>query len=132
MHVLTLFFCAHVYTCGVCDVCDVCDVWVLATYCTCDVWVLATYRCMACDKPVRVRQSIVPTAAHNSFQPYTPLEIAHDKKTNHAFPGRTRQMTQSPTLEDRNGMVDVRGKGHNSENSDSPKRWYVCLCACVC
>ena len=63
----------------------------------------------------------MPTAAHNSFQPYKALDISVNKKTNHAFPGRTRQMTRSPTMEDKDS-------GQYLIARDQIVTWYLIAC----
>lgn len=89
-------------------------------------------RCMACDNPINVRKSTsaVPTMNHSAFQPYAAIPISEEKKTNHLFPGRTRVMTESPSVEDMRN-ADVRGAGRNTRLQQDvvgvvskPKRWY--------
>ena len=88
-------------------------------------------RCMACDNPINVRKSnsAVPNMNHSSFQPYAAIPVAEDKKTNHPFPGRTRAMTESPSVEDMR-HADVQGVGQSSRTHDGgnvvmqPKHWY--------
>lgn len=86
-------------------------------------------RCMACDRPVRIRQSIAqaskPRLPHNAFQPYAPMQVQEGKRTNHAFPGSNRAMTESPTLEDRSGASDIRATPSVVKGGRPvAKRWY--------
>jgi hypothetical protein len=99
-------------------------------------------RCMACDSPVHVRHSMSvatgqsgggPHMTHDSFQPYNPIPVADDKRTNHPYPGRTRAMTTSPSADKMlSSSADVRGLqsggggggGHDEHGVPRPKRWY--------